>query len=347
MEIKKINYIVATDSQIIYSLSTNDSAEHIYLANTDKLDKLSSTQTLDGSMCFSNDGQMYHNLYDSDDVFYKSAIYKTSKTVRTGTTSDFQDVTKIPTTPLICGTQLDNTLYMLQSPSTCGRVNYDVYQTILSTRMTNEQLNDTLSNSTDISTIIYNRTQIQHGLSTSINPVSVILSTMTNIKYNMIYEMPGSVKNDYQSSNIAANTFKAKNQYNQKYDMAHDETYKLANCRDYIAIDKCNNQLYLKYYDNQQYYVNPNSSTAPVTGDQTSRFKHQNIEVISNVNRYANLIGHKSNLYSIAIKTDMISKISGKAQENIINEIKNITRDIVEKIAPVNTQLFDIYVNGK
>jgi hypothetical protein len=63
--------------------------------------------------------------------------------------------------------------------------------------MTNEQLNDTLNNSTDISTIIYNRTQIQHGLSTSINPVSVILSTMTNIKYNMIYEMPGSVKNDY------------------------------------------------------------------------------------------------------------------------------------------------------
>lgn len=342
MEIKKINYIIATDNQIIYSLSTSTDANHMYVANTDKLHHLSSTTTIDGSMCFTNNGQMYHNLYDSDDVLYKSAIYKTSKTARTGTTSDFQNVVNIPSAPLIYGTQVENTIYALQAPSIKGHVNYDPYQTILSTYMTSSQMHDALNNAADISTVIYDYDAIEKGLSSTIDPISAILSTMTDIKYNMILEIPGNVKNDYQSSNIAANTFKAKNQYNQKYDMTHDNKYKLANCRNYISIDKCNNQVYLKYYDNQQYGHSTNISST-----QTNRFKHQNIEVISNINRYVNLVGHKSNLYSIAITTDMISNISEKVQKNVINEIKNITRDIVEKVAPVNTQLFDIYVNGK
>lgn len=79
---------------------------------------------------------------------------------------------------------------------------------------------------------------------------SAVSCTFTDIKYNMLYEINGSMYNDFESGNIAASTFKAKNHLDCTYSMQHDGQYKLKDAREYVEVDKCNDLVYLKYYDN-------------------------------------------------------------------------------------------------
>ena len=69
----------------------------------------------------------------------------------------------------------------------------------------------------------------------------------------MIYEIPGNIYNDYDSSNIAANTFKCKNMLNSTYDMEHTSHKVLTHARKYDRIDHCNKQVYMTYHDNIDY----------------------------------------------------------------------------------------------
>lgn len=350
-----INSVIATKNQKVFSINTAGTGNQtkMFIADTDQLTAFD-RNNIDCSLGFSVPNgslapTLFHNMYDAHDVYFKSAIYGVSKTTRTGTSKDFQNITSRPYSNLCCGTQIGNTLYLLEANSNLGRMNFDIYQEL--SVDDSRQLSDVLV-ILPIETVIYNRDNIQAELSTQINPENAVKETLTNINYNILFEVPGSVKNDYQSGNIAANSFKAKNQYDSTYSMAHSAGQKLENCREYVAVDRCSEQVYLKYYDRVNYASS--SSTAVISSKQKNGFTFQHIETINNINRFANLNGHKSNLYSISVKTDIIDNIKqtttrkklDQLKLNIANEIKNVVRDITKKLAPAQTQLFDVYVNG-
>lgn len=101
----------------------------------------------------------------------------------------------------------------------------------------------------------------------------------------MLYEINGSMYNDFESGNIAASTFKAKNHLDCTYSMQHNEQHKLKDARDYVEIDKCNDLVYLKYYDNTRYENDGKAST----GNDMHGFSNQGIEVLSKINRFKSI----------------------------------------------------------
>ena len=55
------------------------------------------------------------------------------------------------------------------------------------------------------------------------------------------------------------------------------------------------------------------------------------------VNRFANAAGHNANLYSIAVKTDLLDNLKGNALKTMQYEIQNAIRSIAEALAPAHT----------
>lgn len=297
--------------------------------------------------------KVYYNMYDSKTPFYKSAIYKKGKSQRNNTTYDFQDTTNHKLEhDLINAVQVENIIYAIEPKNSAGR--YDLSCDIWSWISVDH--NYVLPPLNKIDTTIYDFDYIAHRLNSnlSIDANLAIKTNLNNIHYNMIYEINGNIYNDYESGNIAANTFKGKNQFDCTYDMSHNEQYILKNTREYVDIDKCCNQVYLKYYDNINYANSSSNPTESATNNYG--FKYQNIEIIKSINRYKNLNGHKSNLYSVSINTDILDNIRTNSVltydqtnaliNNVILELKNYVKTIVETMQPAHTQLFNIYING-
>lgn len=163
-----------------------------------------------------------------------------------------------------------------------------------------------------------------------ITPKDVLISTLTfnkkdltiknnisGVEYNKLLEIPGFYMNDYDSGNLIANTYKLKNHYSGTYNMEHDNM-QLSNTRTYTGIGAFNDKVYLKYKDNDKSY--------------------EKIEVIQRLNRKLDSQKHKTTLFSLnidaGIKNDGILK----------KQIENIVRKYVEKLKPVNTQLFKVTI---
>lgn len=296
--------------------------------------------------------KVYYNMYSSTQPFYKSAICKVPTSKQTGTTYDYQDTTNHKLSSEIASvTQVDGMLYALEPMSNAGR--YDLSCDIWSWISVDHL--QTLPPQRDISTCIYDKQKLQDMLSSNCASFSGAVShVLTDISYNMLYEINGSIYNDFESGNIAANTFKAKNHFDCTYSMVHDSQHKLKDARKYVEIDKCNDLVYLKYYDCMQYGSN---SINDGIYDKHS-FYNQNIEVLSKINRFKNIDQHQTNLYSIAINTDILQNIkqddndSSKAvydarSKNIMQDIKNNVREIMENIQPAHVQLLEVTVNGE
>ena len=161
----------------------------------------------------------------------------------------------------------------------------------------------------------------------------------------MLFEIPGNIYNDYGSGNIAANTYKGKNAFDSAYDMSHSDKNVLEHARDYKHIGSCGNQVYLTYTDNVS-YTDKSSSAMEADGLYGTDF--DKVEMLGSINRFANLNGHKANLYSIVINTDLFKYITNNRQkivDNIKTEIQHNVQKIVEKLAPVQTQLLSVVVN--
>ncbi len=352
----KLLKITSTNSQLVFQIRNNNTKQ-VFFANTSQhtsfepveTNKLSTQVDLKynkDSLYIKNDAnyRIFYNMYDSKDPMYKSSMYKKGKTQRNNTTNDFYDVINHKlSSDLINTIQVDNIIYALEPKNEYGR--YNLSCDILNYLSTdNKQLLPPIDK---IKTVIY-----KYDDTKSLN----IKNELTTIKYNTIYEINGSIYNDYESGNIIANTFKGKNQFDSTYNMKHDNEYILKNAREYIDIDKCGNQIYLKYYDNISY----NSETDET--QTTKSINYQNIEIIRQINRFDKLDNHKTNLYSIAIQTDILDQIKQKITmfnnnpltlpeqniliNNLIFEIKNSIKNIIKNIQPAHAQLLDVYVNG-
>ena len=139
--------------------------------------------------------------------------------------------------------------------------------------------------------------------------------------------------------------------------MTHDISNILTNARRYIAIDHCNNQLYLKYYDD--IFYNDNNSDYAISS-QLYNQNYQRLEVVKALNRFEAINAHKTNYYDIDVVCEQLfndfnneieshsennlSNIIQVVKQNLKHEIANCIVDICKNIAPVDTQLVKVNV---
>lgn len=341
MNITKLNYIVASSKNIAFNVDA-EQPNMVYFGNYEGSDKFNSRYDYN-MICLSSQQGMLYNMYSINDLFLKSALYCKGKGNRTSTTYDFYPITNHKLSSQLTGmVQIEGTYYGLGDFTVEGKykINDDIYSFL---SLDNGYSEYPPTNA--IETVIYDRKYINRQLDAglSVDPDRAILKSLSNICYNQLFEMPGNLFNDYQSTNMAANTFKTKNQYSSMYTMEHDENNVLVNARQYVAVDCCNNQLYLKYYDRVNYKT---SRSAPEYERRLNKFDftYQHVEGIYSLNRLYNSEKHKSNLYSIAVRTNILRDMSAKLSANIVAEIQNTARLLAEKLMPAHTQLFNVYV---
>lgn len=341
-------------SNIVFNVDlSNDSSilsNVTFFGNIDLTNEADITVTTNNKNCLiykdnnDNTKQVIHNMYMSDTCFYKSAIYNTSKTLRTDTTYDFNNITNHKLSAgFINFIQVNNTLYGLEPMTQFGRyvIDTDIYSYISADN------NRLLPESSNISTIIYNYAEISAAVKNDLTQLGdiAVLSALTNIEYNMLYEIPGNIYNDYESGNIAANTFKGKNAFDSLYNMDHSNDCILNNARQYKSIGNCNNQVYLTYNDNIKYSTSE-SPAYKSQFDDVNDLKCDKVEIIDSINRYANLAGHKTNLYSVTVQTNLFQGIdNNQIKENLKKEVQYAVNNIVSKLAPVHTQLLNVVIN--
>lgn len=380
----KLEYIKATDTvkQVCLLLTNpddNTTKKCVYVLNQDKEDDSFNInrQSNKTALKFKNeqdDGpySIIHNMYNTKDMFYKSAIYDKGKSERTDTTYDFKNIfLHALSQPYKDVIQVQNTLYAIADFSEYGHINIssDSYQFLAqdnnSITLPYEKIQTYLYNKNIVSKLV--NKALDNTEQTRLSALSV---SITGINYDTMLEIPGSIYNEHDSGNIAANTFKGKNQYNSLFSMAHDNANSLTNvnlknARQYIKIDNCNNQIYFKYYDNKKYqHQSSNASTKPkqvqvscnTTSSGQTYGSFQNIESIDYISRYANQYGHKSNLYSVVVKTDIFNEDlntawgnmdpedKAKTQSMLKNNITNFVKTVTKRLMPAHTQLFSATV---
>lgn len=353
--IPELLYIRSTDKNKFVCLKINNNQQQLFVLNQEEInDSEFDIRKKQNKTAFKCNGELIHNMYDSQDMFYKSAIYDKSKSIRDGTTYDFKNVfSHNLSTSLTSIVQVNNTLYTYEKLSQYGHVEISVDSYSYLTEKDNGSVE--LPNKT-IETYTYDKGVISKLIDYSIDPENKdkpkpgteIKDVLKGIEYNTLFEIPGTIQNDYDSGNIAANSFKGKNHLNSLFDMDHDESYILKNAREYIGLGKCNNQIFLKYYDNINYSSTNNTINSSKSTTQSNKSTIPQIETFAYISRYANLNGHKSNLYSLKISSQILDKnnlnIDNEILEKIKNNIKVQVRAIVEKIQPAHTQLFNIYL---
>lgn len=223
--------------------------------------------------------------------------------------------------------------------------------------------NEICSNTSTYTEIIdANPTLSNYLLSTAFRPKIDIQGVL----HNYIVEIPeGGEYNDYMAGHIQADLVLAKNHLNNLYTMSADVDRQLSGCREYCNIGVCGGQLYMTYIDNINYQrvgtpveydsVDANGthmalSTINVEKVETP-YTYQHIEVVDAWNRYdgSTAAKHKSSMFSLRLidtglnSSTITDAVKIKLRQNIMNNIRNV----IDKIVPANTQLFNIYFEGK
>lgn len=112
-------------------------------------------------------------------------------------------------------------------------------------------------------------------------------SAIVGVKYNTIYEIPGSIKQDYTKGELVANTFKAKNQFDAEWNMSHfrSDQYdiRLSAARSYDGIYCCGSTVWLKYRNSINY----------------SRSNSSNVQMVPNFHTRINVTAESMNVANL------------------------------------------------
>ena len=206
----------------------------------------------------------------------------------------------------------------------------------------------------------------------AISTVFSIKRDLDGIERNFIVEIPEDKRyNDYTKGYIQCDQIVAKNHLDYTYTLSVESkaSFNVLSCRDYCNIGVCGGQLYLTYRDNVNYRQTSNSHTLTYNDNRETAYdesiykytlpkrqdkgtySYQHVEVIDSWNRWdsAGNARHKSSLFSLKLidtglnESTFPQTIKDKLRQNI----KNNVRSIIENMIPANTQLFDIYFDGK
>ena len=314
--------------------------------------------------CISASSGVIHNMYDTSTCLFHGLAARRHKYPYLDA-YDYQHIYKSKTdssgAELSNGmksiTQAQGALYAIDGLSKYGHyyVNDEIYSWLC------RDNGYAFPQTTEVHTMLYDQKVLSGDFDHA-------LSCIDNIQYNTLYEIPGGMTQDYASGAVFATTVKCKNQYDHEYSMKHGATANslLDYARDYDEINSCNDLVYMLYHDRKQYVKGKdeeqNHKFAQLTsdvGNPEHNYKLPHVEVLKNINRGASASSHKSSLYSIDVNAPFLAQFKSaldstspedheqhaKISENVKSEIKNCIRQIVQKIAPANTQLFAVTVH--
>lgn len=354
--IQRIISYKATDNNKSFCLSVkndnNTASVEMYYADIEDYLNVSRYSYNKGCLRDSTNNEIYSALYNAKDLYFKSALYGNNVDSTLPNTHAFQNIFNYKlSSDLSNQIQVENYIYQLNNMSNYGKMLFsqDIYSEL--------SLNNGYAKmpNVNISTLLFDKDNLNSAKAD--DSVQVIpKENISNILYNQFFEIPGIVKNDYDSGNYCANIYTTKNQYTSQYDMTHSNGKKLSNARQYVAIDHCNNQIYLKYYDNVDY-----NQTSVSTINQQGLYghKYQKVEVLKALNRFEAINVHKTNYYDINIvcekllasfNTAQLNVSESKKQQieivkkNLKHEIQNCIQDICKQISPVDTQLVKVNI---
>lgn len=326
--IQKLDQIHITDSTVLFTLSVNNCL-YTYIADVEEDQKTFNSEQTYNKASLSVNNNVIHNMYKISECFLKNA----QKNGNTNSTFNFPNIFQHKLSDDNCKfTTLNNTLYGIATQDNYGHyvLSNDIYGFISSD---NDKI---VPNDTKISTLLFNTDNFKDG---NFNNTTNI----ENIKYAKIIEIPGNNFNDFDSGNFAASTYNAKNHYSSTYNMEHTDKIKLKNTRNYIGIGSTSNCVYLKYYDNIDYYDDK------VLYNDNKLLKYQNLEVLGAISRNNISNAHKTNLFSLDINIKNISNNLSNVNNNALSilqlQIKNAVKKYLEQFIPANTQIFNININ--
>lgn len=330
----------------LYMLSQKGVAEKF-----DKIDPVCKDAVL------AKDGTIIYNMYPLDDFWYHQQAARRHK-YPYETKYDYQHIYRQPSNPddiesteknsLSCLAKADDTFYGLDGLSTGGHcyVNDEMYKWLLND---NGWARPPVKS---IATMLYHAGTLRDAYKTSSDAqLSVYYSpeqlsakgmfatsAITGIKYNTIYEIPGSIKQDYSKGELIANTFKAKNSLDRQWNMNHANDSVLSNARQYKGIYSCGGTVWLKYRDNLKYTSSDSTDAKQVpkwaaelsTNGYTENdtlWTLPEIEVIAAVNRGIEVPQHKSSLYSISLTADALTRLVPNCYMSAVVNVKNDAND--------------------
>lgn len=357
-----LSFYKSTSNGKVFGLSSSSGGLSTFFGNVEQNDNEWNPNSHINFGCISSEDGVLHNLYDSSQILFHNIAARRHKYPYLDeydyqhiyrATSDVENK-KLNNTTIKSIVQTQNTFYGIDSLGTHGHyfINDSYYEWLA------QDNGYACPVPFKYNTLLYNGENVSSG-----NISAAISAVVHGIQYNTLYEIPGNIQQDYKSGTFIGNTVKLKNQYNYTYSMLHDGVSVLSNARDYYEICNCNDLIYLKYKDNKVYLSDKinNKDSIPVSIDDNysvthisaklgidseSTYKLPLIEVLTHINRGASSSNHKSSLYSLTLDTQFLKAINNQSiKENLRSEIKNCIRQIVEKIAPANTQLFSVTVN--
>ena len=337
------------------------------LAQTNGDDSFDPTTQANKDSYVNSNGDIIHNMYDLDNFWFHQQAARRHK-YPYALEYDYQHIYRRPAdasetnatnqNSITSITKADNTFYAIDKLSCGGHcfINDEMYKWLL---------NDNgfvAPPSKNIATMLYyvgtlsNDTQIKNDISKAskyytqqqLSSYGVhATSAIVGVKYNTIYEIPGSIKQDYTKGELVANTFKAKNQFDAEWNMAHFksevEDIRLSAARSYDGIYCCGSTVWLKYRNSINYQIS-SSSNVQTTPDFHTKInvsakdrivpKLPEVEVITAINRGVESPQHKSTLYSLKLKSLAFQKLlpaeALKYEENaVIRDRNTVTQQTV------------------
>lgn len=358
--IKRILSYKATDNNKSFCLSTkngNSTSTEMYYADIEDYININYSSYNKGCLRSQDNITIYSSLYNAKDLYMKSALYSNNRETELPDTRNFQNIFNYKlSADLSNQIQVENCIYQLNSNmSKDGKLmlSQDIYSE-LSLDNGYSKLPNVI-----ISTLLFDKANLSAAKEDANVEVSAARN-IPNVLYNQFFEIPGNIKNDYDSGNYAVNVYTTKNQYTSQYDMLHTKNTLLSCARQYIAIDHCNNQVYLKYYDNIDYTLADKDVKLITNETCLYGHKYQKIETLKALNRYEAVNAHKTNYYNIDIvcenllgsfrKTankfseDNIRDKINKVRNNLMQEIQNCVQNICKQVVPVDTQIVKVNV---
>ena len=202
-------------------------------------------------------------------------------------------------------------------------------------------------------------------LKAKISAIFNIKRDLNGIMYNTLVEIPeDTIYNEYQKGYVQCDQILMKNHLDYTYTLsiAYDDQSCVNGCREYCNIGVCGNQLYSTYRNNIHYKKVGDVLSYQSGSDQIEKYvlstvqplcsyTYQHIEVINSWNKYdaSKVEGHKSSMFSISLIDTGLneSSINEDVKQKLRQNITNSIRTIVDAISPANTQLFNVYFEGK
>jgi hypothetical protein len=144
--------------------------------------------------------------------------------------------------------------------------------------------------------------------------------------------------NESEKDSLAYNFTPTKNLYDNDWGIKLDPQSKLINTfRQYYGIGTSNNTLWLKYK------VYSDWASVARGGGTASMHDYEQIERIKGLYKLKNEEGHKSNVFNIKVKNSGLGGIfDSGGEEKLKNSIKSTIKRFMEKVAPVNTQIWQV-----